>query len=424
MAPNSLPPLAGVEHASGNCRPGCGEDAWETGRSWFERGGLLIGADAVLRVAPVILDHRYQGAGKAVAEAISQCTELNTLRFHRYWLRRLTPFMNRLAPRFDVGQWVALVAADSAFWSPHAISLGLRSAGDSDRQDILRAIERHSEPSIIPVLVGEGSSPDIADLRARLVTRHAPRLFANSFGKLLVHKGGWTGQQIEIAKKRERQFLSFLIAHCDDAISRDQVLDALWPDASPGAAVNNLNQTVFQLRRVFDPDYRDGMSPAYILSSLDGVSLNPDLVRVDWTDLQRRFSKLVGGDAPRDETLEFALSVLRGQFLQESMYDDWSHAPRQRVHQFLRGALLPLVTSPSIPASTRVRIGTAVVALDDFDELAHIALGRALAESGRRMAGLNLIRRLAARLEDELSEPPPENLVNAISELRQKSTVT
>src|SRR5207244_367182 len=261
-------------------------------------------------------------------------------------------------------------------------------------------------------------------LRVRLITRHAPRLFVNTFGKLLVRRGGWTAPPIGIAKKRERQFLSFLIAHSGEALGRDQVLDALWPDASPNAAVNNLNQTVFQLRRVLDPGYRDGISPAYILSSIDGISLNPELLRIDWIDLQRRFSRFGVGDIPGDETLEFALSVVRGQYLQESVYEDWSEPARKRIHQFLVGSLLPLVALPSIPAATRVRIGTAVVALDDFDELAHVALGRALAESGRRVAGLNLVRGLAARLEDELSEPPPDSLVDAISELRQRATVT
>jgi len=424
MAPNTLPALAAIEHASRNCRPRCGVDAWETGRSWFDRGGLLIGADAVLRVAPVILDHGYRGAERAVAEAIAQCTALNTLRFHRPWLRLLLPLVDRLAPRFDVRQWVGLISADSAYWSPRAVSLGLRSAPESDRHVLLQAVERNSEPSIIPTLIDAGSSPDLASLKARLITRHAPRLFVNSFGKLLVRRGGWTGPALEIAKKRERQFLSFLIAHSGEALGRDQVLDALWPDASPSAAVNNLNQTVFQLRRVLDPAYRDGISPPYIVSSLEGISLNADLVRIDWIDLQRRFSKLGAGALPADETLEFALSVVRGQYLQESVYEDWSEPPRQRVHQFLRGALLPLVESPSIAAATRVRIGTAVVALDDFDELAHVALGRALAESGRRIAGLHLVRRLAARLEDELSEPPPHGLLDAISELRQKAPVT
>jgi len=72
----------------------------------------------------------------------------------------------------------------------------------------------------------------------------------------------------------------------------------------------------------------------------------------------------------------------------------------------------------------RVRVGTAVVALDEFDEFAHIALARALAETGRRMAALALVRGLVARLEDELSEPPPPGLLDAIAELRETQLVT
>ena len=188
--------------------------------------------------------------------------------------------------------------------------------------------------------------------------------------------------------------------------------------------MNNLNQTVFQLRRLLDPRYRDGVSPAYILSYVDGIALNPELVRIDWIDLNRRFSKLHKGEHPTDADLEFALSVLRGQYLQESVYEDWSEPPRQRVHQFLRGVLLPLVSSSSIDAARKVRLGTCLVALDEFDELAHIALAHALTESGRRIAGLRLLRGLAARLEDELAEPAPSTLTAAISGLQEVSVIT
>src|SRR5439155_451845 len=140
------------------------------------------------------------GAEESVAEAVAQCTSLETLRFHRFWLRRLIPFVDRLAPRFDAGQWVALIAADAPNWAPAAISAGLPSTVEADRAVVLAAIERHSEPSIIPRLIDAGSSPDIASLRTRLVTRHAARLFVSSFGRLLVHRGGWTGPTVEIAK--------------------------------------------------------------------------------------------------------------------------------------------------------------------------------------------------------------------------------
>ena len=40
--------------------------------------------------------------------------------------------------------------------------------------------------------------------------------------------------------------------------TRDQVLDALWPDLEPLVAVNSLNQTVYFLRRVFESTFVGG----------------------------------------------------------------------------------------------------------------------------------------------------------------------
>ena len=47
----------------------------------------------------------------------------------------------------------------------------------------------------------------------------------------------------------------------DLASTRDQVLEALWPDLDPVDAVNSLNQTVYFLRRVLEEDYVDDLSP-------------------------------------------------------------------------------------------------------------------------------------------------------------------
>jgi len=58
-------------------------------------------------------------------------------------------------------------------------------------------------------------------------------------------------------------------------------IDILWPDADGDSAVNNLNQTVFQLRRYLDPSYRQGESPEYIISSAEQVALAPGLVHTD-----------------------------------------------------------------------------------------------------------------------------------------------
>ena len=55
-------------------------------------------------------------------------------------------------------------------------------------------------------------------------------------------------------------------------------LEALWPDQDPGSALNSLNQTVYFLRRVFEPDYRDETSPVYVGQDGETIWLDADLV--------------------------------------------------------------------------------------------------------------------------------------------------
>ena len=71
------------------------------------------------------------------------------------------------------------------------------------------------------------------------------------------------------SKRRTRSLLALLAAHVSTPMSRDVILDALWPEADPAAAINSLNQTLFQLRRVIDSSYRDGQSPQYVLSTAE-----------------------------------------------------------------------------------------------------------------------------------------------------------
>jgi DNA-binding SARP family transcriptional activator len=48
------------------------------------------------------------------------------------------------------------------------------------------------------------------------------------------------------------------------AAARDQVVDVLWTDQDPAAASNSLNQTVYFLRRVFEPSYVEDLSPGFV----------------------------------------------------------------------------------------------------------------------------------------------------------------
>ena len=72
--------------------------------------------------------------------------------------------------------------------------------------------------------------------------------------------------------------LCLLVSRPRFSAARDEVLDALWPDFDPSDALNSLNQTVYFLRRVFEPTFQEDLSPGYLNHEGDLVWLDSDLV--------------------------------------------------------------------------------------------------------------------------------------------------
>jgi len=125
-----------------------------------------------------------------------------------------------------------------------------------------------------------------------------------------------------------------------------------------------------------------------------------------------------------EDYVKFVARTSRGEFLAEARYEDWSAAPRHRVHEQVREILLPAAVDVSRPAATRTRLAEALVALDLFDESAHFALARALADAGRRAAALTLLNGFAQRLQVEFDEEPSVELEEAQRSLRDESSST
>ena len=61
--------------------------------------------------------------------------------------------------------------------------------------------------------------------------------------------------------------------------TRDEVLEALWSELKPDTAANSLHQTIYFLRRAFEPDYREGLSAGYVTYDGDVVALSESTLR-------------------------------------------------------------------------------------------------------------------------------------------------
>ena len=221
-------------------------------------------------------------------------------------------------------------------------------------------------------------------------------------------------------RRAMRSLLLLLLTTPGHRLPRDQVIDQLWPDASPKTALNALYVSLHGLRRVLEPTLRTGRDSAYLELVGDVVRLRPEAI--DWIDVEVFLAALGSpGAVNQREQLAAALSLYTGDLLADEPYVDWPIARRQHLRSAWRDAVLTFADLEcaagqplhAVAALERVTRG------DPTDEPAARALMRSLADAGRREDALRQYDRFRQVLETELGILPgaeTEDLRTAIAE--------
>ncbi len=405
------PVIALLDHTLGDCDDNCAERSIAVAATWAERGACLGPVSTALKVAPLLISHGRKDAEGRAAQAILDAIGHGFGQLLRPWLRPLEPHAAALCSVGGNALLARLVNLDSDHWLPLLSTVDWARMPRAGVEDLRAVIERKATRDTTAALA-QLPDADFGVLRHALTHRQATRFFLRSMGGLELRKGSWSGMRVRMRRRRTRSLLGLLAAHGSTPVSREVVLELLWPDSDPAAAVNSLNQTLFQLRREIDPDYRNGHSPEYVVSTTDWLQLDSDLVKIDWQEILRKASH-ASAVGSTEQFAAFVSEVVDGEFLLEARYEDWSAPHRQRVHESVREALLTIAQDTSRPPLARLRLCRAAILLDEFDELAHVALARAMADSGRRPAAIALLRQFAKRLKDEFDEAPSDDLAHA-----------
>ncbi|MGH2358041.1 MAG: winged helix-turn-helix domain-containing protein, partial [Candidatus Limnocylindria bacterium] len=390
---------------------------------WEARGATLVATCVMVKLGVLVLEHTRGRAPASVVDALRRAGDLDLLRYLRGWVRLYAPHSRRIASD-PVGATLMrhLVEADPEGWRIAAAAALSKMTGPN-REGLLEALVHHANRDLVDALRNI-QGPDIAFARHLLIQRQAARIFVRTFGAMTVHRGSWTGPEIEIDKRRLRALLGLLAAHSGRILSRDEALDILWPDADPSSAINSLNQAVFQLRRLLDPAYRDGESPQYILSTTEAVELNHDLVRTDLAEV-RRLARRHEDAADNDEgdVLAATVSLVRGEFLPDLKYEDWATEVQTAIHSELRAILVPIAerARPVITPDLAVQAALALIRLDEYDERAQVALAIGLSEGGRRIAARDSLTRFAKKMQEEFDEDPSSLVAAAMARISRSS---
>ncbi|HYT09952.1 MAG TPA: AAA family ATPase, partial [Mycobacteriales bacterium] len=187
-------------------------------------------------------------------------------------------------------------------------------------------------------------------------------------------------------------------------LHREQVIDALWPDAGVDDAAPRLHKAAHYARRSLG-------DPRALVLAGDTVSLFPDAdVAVDAEAFERCAERVLAavdelGSAGGAAAAAAAADLWVGDLLPEDPYEAWLEGPRDRLRQLHQGVL------------RRAGRWGDLARADPADEDASLAVARRLADSGDRRGALRQLERLERALRGELGVTPGPAVASLRAEL-------
>jgi DNA-binding SARP family transcriptional activator len=261
----------------------------------------------------------------------------------------------------------------------------------------------------VPILTSlrKRRSPRLPDAGRALCRRLAPRVYVEDLGRISVRVGDRvvTGTSI---RKKVLSLLCFLLTRPQFTATREQVLEALWPEMGPDGAANSLNQSAYFLRRVIEPGCEDDASAGYLQSRADLIWLDLDLVGSRSVDCLN----LIGA-IRRDSSPDLIMRLAErytGRFGVDFIYDDWASSYRDTLHaSFLDRIERALVTDTQSGHFDRaLTIAQLALQADPDAEQIELCLLRLYRRTGANAAAAEQYAHYASVMREQLGlEPPP-----------------
>jgi DNA-binding SARP family transcriptional activator/tetratricopeptide (TPR) repeat protein len=235
------------------------------------------------------------------------------------------------------------------------------------------------------------------------------------------------GEPLALGPPRQRAVLGLLAMSAGTSVHRDALVDALWGQDPPAAALNEVQACVGRLRAVLDPERSPRDSRGLLVSAGTSYRLQLEHRELDWL----AFRDLAGRAAVAVSAGETEVSLglyeramrlwrgvpladvdaLRGHPAVTEAHRVWAATVADFAHNAIASRQVELV----LPDLWRW------VERDPLNEKAHALLMIALAEAGQRAMALDVFADICGRLNAQLGlQPGPDLSAAHLRILRQE----
>lgn len=221
--------------------------------------------------------------------------------------------------------------------------------------------------------------------------------------------GDWLGH-------RPGQMLKFLTSRRDYSATVDEIGAALWPN-HVGDSSGVIRHFIHTLRHHLEPDRARRTRSSYITARRGGYALDSHHVRVDAGLFEQHVrtgaaAYLNGEFAIALPTLEYALDLYTGDFIQDEPYAEWALAERDRLRH-LASQCCRMLTQLALDAGEMDRAvvrAERLAELDPFDEEVQRALLVIYLRAGRRSAAMRRYAQIVAQSRTQFGDEPSYDL--------------
>jgi DNA-binding SARP family transcriptional activator len=252
----------------------------------------------------------------------------------------------------------------------------------------------------------ERKLPGAALLGRQLARKLAEPVLVEDQNRLSIHVGQRHIHGSTIRRK-VLALLCFLLTKPDMSSTRDQVLDALWPELDPIDALNSLNQTVYFLRRVLEEPYVDDLSPGYLHHDSDLIWLDTELV----SSRSNHCRKLIKTfpPTPGPDHVNSLVEAYIGRFALDFEYEEWASPYRDWLHasylEIVERAINDDIETGHFDRG--INMARRVLDVDPTAERVELSLLRLYRASGAHAAAAEQYSHYASAMREQLGVEPP-----------------
>jgi DNA-binding SARP family transcriptional activator len=348
--------------------------------------------------------------GWALIERARAAWELGDLSAAESDLHSAIELLSPMQANFDLARTKFLLAAllhhqhhpdAESCWS-NAVSL-IASGGyafllEQERALAFPLIAQHMN-STDPGVVSQSAA-----LLSHLERVPPPPLHIRTLGQFEVQQGRRSIADRAWRRRRAGELFRLLLISTGRSLSRDQVIEALWPMKSPTSSLTPFHQATSALRQALEPDLPEKFPSRYL--EVEGGKVNLHLPPGSWVDFEA-FEQYV-----QSADWKAAVAQYQGELFPGCRYMDWAVIPRERLARLFLQALGELSKTYLDSGQAQEAVDTChrILSIEPWQESAVLLGMQACMALNDRVGALRLYLDLEQTLQNELGVAPQQAL--------------